>query len=211
MTWEEPTREWQDQQHRRILKGEATAFAELCELALPHLVTFLRSKFAYAGNEDQETSAIDSLLTYHANPSQFRIGGISLFAYLRMSARYDMLNALDQKNRREWRWINIDSLDGRSELQGQEPFTDQLKLDEMLQEYTSLSFSDILNAVQSDLDEMERKILWLMLEGERSTERYAETMEITHLDEQAQREEVKRVKDRLMKKLRRLGNRLKKT
>ncbi len=206
----EPDREWQDQQHARILKGDVTAFAELCEVALPHLVSFLDSKFVYAGSDERETAAIDCLLNYNANAGQYRTGGISLFAYLRMSARYDMLNVLDQNNRREWRWISLDALDGRSNLQGQEDFTEQLKLDEMLQEYTSLSFSEILSIIQADLDAVEKKILWLMLEGERSTQSYAELLGIQHLDEQQQRDEVKRVKDRMMKKLRRIGNRLKK-
>jgi RNA polymerase sigma-70 factor, ECF subfamily len=210
VSWNEPTREWQDQQHTRILKGDVTAFAELCELALPHLVLFLRSKFSYVENDEQETVAIDCLLKYNANPAQFRTGGIALFAYLRMSARYDMLNAMDQRNRREGRLVSLDSLNGNSDVPGQEDFTEQVHLDEMLQEYTSLSFDEILSIIQANLDATEKKVFWLMLEGERSTQRFAEVLGITHLDEQEQRDETKRVKDRLMKKLRRLGDRLKK-
>ena len=50
----------------------------------------------------------------------------------------------------------------------------------------------------------------LMLDGVRETESYAQALGIDHLDKPTQQKAVKRGKDRLMKKLRRFGQRIKK-
>ncbi|MBK7893319.1 MAG: hypothetical protein IPJ90_00115 [Anaerolineaceae bacterium] len=88
MSASEPSRPWQTQKHKEILNGESpTAFAQLAELALPHLVHFLQQEFHQAEPHLHETAAIDALLTYHHAPQKYNPDKLTLFAYLRMAAR----------------------------------------------------------------------------------------------------------------------------
>ena len=103
----EPPRSWQDDAHNRILRQDVTAFAELCEYALPFLVEFLQARFPNQDTFLHETASIDCLLNYQAKASHYDPGRISLFAFLRMAARRDMLNAIDKKKRRERRLTSI--------------------------------------------------------------------------------------------------------
>ncbi len=212
MSFGEPGRDWQDQQHQRILGRDATAFAELCEQALPQLVNFLRSQFPQVDGQLLETVAIDCLLGYHANPAQYRSGGISLYAYLRMAARYDALNALDSTQRHERRLTGLEALEATQKLHGQvATVSEEQELDDWLHQYTSRPLADIVKTVEGELDEVEKKVLWLMLQGERSAQAYVDVLGLGGLGLSEQRSEVARVKERLVKKLRRLGNRLKRT
>lgn len=208
MVTTEPPQAWQAQQHHRILTGEATAFAELCEIALPHLVEFLRSGFPRVDSHQHEMIAIDTLLSYHAKPTRYDPTQLPLFAYLRMAARGDLLNAIDKKQRQERPLQNIDAPHIQPHLPQQELLTETGQLDEWLQEHTTLSRLAIMRALENELDAVDQEILLLMLEGVRDSEQYAVVMNISQLDNQSQRAEIKRAKDRLNKKLRRFGDNL---
>lgn len=209
MTPSEPSRSWQDQQYQRILHGDPIAFARLCELALPHLVAFLRAQFPQLEPHQHEMTAIDCLLDYHARPEQYDPDRLSLFAYLRMAARHDMLNAIDRENRYERRLLSLDEPATRIELTEQDSVSSpEFELEQWLQQHTDYSRQEILRALDAELDSVDRQLLLLMLDGVRETEPYAAVMDISHHDLVKQRREVKRAKDRLTKKLRRFGKRL---
>jgi DNA-directed RNA polymerase specialized sigma24 family protein len=206
---QEPPRAWQDQYHQAMLHQDPVAFAVLCEQALPHLSAFLRSRFPNLDGELTDTAAIDCLLSYHARPSQYQPGGLSLFAFLRMAARYDVLNALDQSRRQKRRHVSLENIDQQAHTQDLELASSQMILDELVAQYTRASFTDILGMLEAELDETEKKVLWLMLQGERAMPAFVDALGLNRLDEREQRSEVNRVKDRLAKKLQRLGQRLK--
>lgn len=204
----EPPRSWQDDVHNRILQYDVTAFAELCEYALSFLVAFLQSRFPDQDSFVHETAAIDCLLNYQAKADQYDPGKISLFAFLRMAARRDMLNAIDKKRRRERRLTDITpALD--LQISEQDPIQEQMELDEWLQERTDLSLTEILQLLNEELDEYEKGILLLMLDGVRDSKSYASVLGIAQMNDAAQQQVVKRAKDRLVKKLRRFGDRIK--
>lgn len=208
MAFFEPPRSWQDDVHRRILERDVTAFAELCEYALSFLVGFLQSRFPDQDSFLHETAAIDCLLNYQTKAGQYDPGKISLFAFLRMAARRDMLNAIDKKRRRERRLTDISPvLD--LQVSEQDPVQEQMELDEWLQERTELSLTEILQMLDEELDEYEKRILLLMLDGVRDSTSYASALGLDDLNEVAQQQAVKRAKDRLVKKLRRFGERIK--
>ena len=210
MTNPEPPRHWQDQIHQRVLRRDATAFAELCESALPHLAQFLQEIFPSQEAHLCETTAIDCLLGYQQRPKQYDARKIALFAYLRMAARYDLLSAIGKESRHAQRVVSLDEpdIDSLPALPS-DPDT-QWELDEWLGDQTNLSLSEILARVDVELDEREKKALWLMLEGVRDSQQYAQVLGVEHLNPADQRLEVKRVKDRIMKKLGRLGEAIKK-
>lgn len=204
----EPDAGWQDQLHQRILTKDATAFAQLCEVALPHLVAFLRSRFSGQDKHLFEMTAIDTLLSYQTRPQQYNPARLSLFSFLRMATRNDMLNRLDKKGRRDQRLIDIDDPYIQSNLPSIPPVDEDESLEEWLSQHTPLSSQDVLQALDTELNEMDREVILLMLDGVRDSRQYASAMGISHLDTNRQRAEVKRAKDRLTKKLRRFGDKL---
>lgn len=202
-------RERQAELHERIVEQEPTAFAELCQVALPHLVAFLRSGFSGQDPHLHETVAIDLLLAYQRRPEQYDPQKLSLLAYLRMAARHDMLNAIDKQARRQRKLASLD--DPLVELQagGRNNIQEAFELDEWLQQHTDLSLQEILEQLSAELDETDERVLLLMLEGVRETARYADVMGLEWADAESQRRDVKRAKDRVMQKLRRFGERAK--
>jgi DNA-directed RNA polymerase specialized sigma24 family protein len=204
----EPAREWQDAIHRRITKHEPTAFAELCEAALPHLVSFLGEMYPGQDAHTRETTAIDLLLDYRKRPTQYHANRLSLFAYLRMAAKYDMLNQIEKQRRRE-RWLtDLDDAGVALQLADRNTEQDNTELEEWLKQYTDLSLREVFVEANAQLDERDQQMLLMMLEGIRETSAYAELLGIDGLDEAARRQEVKRAKDRIMKRLKRLRRRI---
>jgi RNA polymerase sigma-70 factor (ECF subfamily) len=208
MAAEKISRQQQLAFHHRIVGHDPTAFAELCEIALPHLVLFLEQGFPGQDAHQRETIAIDILLDYRCRPGQFDPARLSLLAYLRMAAKYDMLNQIRKNQRRERRLEPIE--EGNVELQtaAGNQYRSEENLQEWVEQFTDLSLREILVEVETQLEEPEAQVLVMMLEGVRSTAAYAEVLGMTQLDEKSQRREVKRVKDRIMKRLERLGKRI---
>ena len=207
----EPSRAWKDNVHQRILVEDVTAFAELCELALPHLVDYLQNGFPQYNTHLHETVAIDCLLDYQNKASQYDVDRISLYAYLRMASRRDMLNAIDKTNRMDRRLTDIDDPSVGNLVSQRTDTPEKTEIDEWLIDHTDLSLSDIIKSLDNELDEYEKSVLMLMLEGVRDSESYAEVLGLGDADKTRQQKAAKQAKDRLTKKLRRYGNRIKKS
>jgi RNA polymerase sigma-70 factor (ECF subfamily) len=205
MKLSEPKRTWQDEKFKRLLQSDPTAFAELCERVLPQLVTFLQNRFPQQDGHHLEMVAIDVLLRFRTEPEKYDPQKLSLVAYLRMAARGDMLNLLDKNRRRDQHLTELEALPVELD---ENPIETYFALDEWLEQYTDLSRQEVLAALEAELDPDDRGILILMMEGVRETHRFAEVMGIAELDEMAQRREVKRAKDRLIKQLQRFGQRI---
>jgi DNA-directed RNA polymerase specialized sigma24 family protein len=205
MAFPEPPRDWQDKIHRRIMQNDATAFAELCESALPALVKFLQDCFSEPDSHLCESTAIDCLLSYYRTPKIYNPKQISLFAYLRMAARYDLMSAVNKEARLELRLTCLDELADGTQAAEADDRVSQAALDALLERHTDWSFAEIAQALESHLDRVEKRCLWLMLEGVRDNARYVGALGLAQMDEAGQRAEVKRVKDRLVKKLQRFG------
>jgi RNA polymerase sigma-70 factor (ECF subfamily) len=198
----EPARAWQDQQHRRILQCDITAFAELSETALPYLISFLQSIFPNSDTHLHDMVAIDCLLSYQARPEQYNRNKLSLFAFLKMAARRDMLNALDREARQVRRLADLEDSDLSA---NGSMLSDEAAMEEWLKEHTDLSLEQIFAELDGMFSPQETAVLYLMLEGERSSDVFADALGIDDLDTAVQRREVKKVKDRLIKRLQRFG------
>jgi DNA-directed RNA polymerase specialized sigma24 family protein len=201
----EPPRAWQDSQHRLVVLTHVTAFAELCEAALPHLCHFLQTQFPQFDSHMHQMIAADTLLAYQRRPQQYDPDKLSLFAFLRMAARRDFLNAIDKQSRREERLLDIDDPNIQVALTDEQSPEEAFLSDAWLQEYTGLSRSAFLEAFSVTLSETDRPLFDLMLAGIRQTEPYAALLGLTSLSVQTQRQEVKRAKDRIMIRLKRFA------
>jgi RNA polymerase sigma factor (sigma-70 family) len=205
MTTTEPPRDWQNSQHQLVVQGHVTAFAGLCEVALPHLTRFLQRQFPQHEPHLHDMVATDVLLSYHERPQQYDPEKLSLFAYLRMAARRDFFNAIDKQTRRDQRLLDIDDPAILTTLVDEYSPEDVHLSEAWLQEHTGLSQQAFLEAFSATLPESDRPIFDLMRTGERQTEPYAALMGLSRLSVQTQRQEVKRAKDRLKARLRRFA------
>jgi hypothetical protein len=118
-----------------------------------------------------------------------------------------MLNTLDRQRRDEQRLASIEEVAIRFPWESRNPEPPDGS-EVWLAENLNMSPQELLQALRAELSGVEEQVLLLMLEGVRESARYAEVMGIHHWDESAQRREVKRVKDRLAKKLQRFGRKI---
>ncbi len=122
-----------------------------------------------------------------------------------MAARYDLLSAVSKEQRLHQRLTSLDELVEGPQTQNGEERDSQVVMDDLLQRHTDWSFAEIVQALEAQLDRVEKRCLWLMLEGVRDNTRFVEALDLAQMDETEQRAEVKRAKDRLVKKLQRFG------
>jgi DNA-directed RNA polymerase specialized sigma24 family protein len=201
----EPSHATQQKFHQRLLRNDPTVFAELCETALPHLVSFLRDQFPQQGAHDVEIVAIDALMQFRSEVVKYDSQKLSLFAYLRMAARGDMLNLIDKHRRHDGRLVDLDNTTVLNAVPDTGGLESHFELDLWLQEHTDLPRQELYDRLAGELETADKEILTLILDGVRATADYAAVMGIAHLHESEQKLEVKRAKDRILKKLRRFG------
>jgi RNA polymerase sigma-70 factor, ECF subfamily len=183
--------------HQRLLNNDPIAPAQLAESVLQPLIEKLRRK--YPGLADQQMAddaATDAILNYVKEPAKYDPTKKALFGYLFMSANRDLLNYLAKKKRLTKKEISLESVedavsDGNYSRE-REPVINQDEKKEFLE-----NVEKIVN------EPVDKAMVKLMFKGEKSTEVFAKLLEIENLSIEKQRHEVKRHKDRLMKKLER--------
>ncbi len=191
--------------HQRLLSGDPVASQELAAAFLEPLVDRLRTKFQRLGDETLVLdAATDAVLGYAERPSQFNPDKLRLLPYLVMSARGDLLNALERRRRQAGREIPTDRvedlLDARNSLRKEADPTDPGE------RVAVPDLQEVVGRVRETItDPVDRQLIDLMAQGERRTEPFAAVLGIAGLDVEQQRRIVKRHKDRLKKRLARLG------
>lgn len=198
-------RDFENLIHRRLLARDPVATSELVEAYIEPLVRQLAYRFTKLDDPHLVRDAvIDALLKYIENPERFDPERGKLSAYLLMSARGDLLNKLKSEQRRRLREVHVDNVELQPHLRNT-----LIEDGESTRLPFGLTMADIEAHVEQIItDQRDRQILELILDGERKTEHYSQILGITDLNIRDQRQQVKRAKDRLVKKLRRLGKRL---
>jgi RNA polymerase sigma-70 factor (ECF subfamily) len=152
----------------------------------------------------RQTAVHDALLSYVQHPQKYDPQRGALAAYLRMSAHGRLCNLLRKEaphHRRRVAWSAVElAQEGGNLLGGEEEPALQLERAEELEEWRAL-----LRRVAEDLSPADRRVLDLMLAGERKTEVYAAALGIAGRPDEEQTREVKRAKDRIMNRLKRGG------
>lgn len=184
--------------HVRVLEGDRTALSMLAELVVPPLVRRLARKHPERAGDEIETAVHDAFLTYMKAPSKYDPARSALFAYLFISARGDLLNAINSQKRRDGR---IEQLGNRVADEGDES-EPLLELpgpaDTARTAALNLRNGEIdANIARLFPDSEDWGILHLMIHGVRETEQYAIEMGIEALPIEEQRTQVKRAKDRI--------------
>jgi RNA polymerase sigma-70 factor (ECF subfamily) len=187
-----PSRAEQDELHRAIVgQTDPTATARAFDLLLEPLKVRLRFRWPNMSQDELESWAIDSLIAYLENPARYDPKQSALQTYLVMDADGDIKNAYSSAQATRERFVGDveDEASRRNETTDDEKFNlDDRALYARLRE----AFPD----------ERDRKVIELMLQNVRETAAYADVLAVAHLSSAQQAAEVKRVKDRIKKRLR---------
>jgi RNA polymerase sigma-70 factor (ECF subfamily) len=175
---------------RDLRAGRASAPAAFLQAFLEPLLAWLAEKFPRADPEARANVVHDLLLTFVKRPDGYDPAKGGLAPYLRMAIKGDLLNLLAKKP---------DRVRLFSEIAVAEPADDRKESVEELP-----SFDDPrLQAALASFSAAELQVFELMRDGAHQTETFAAVLGITDRTVEQQQREVKRVKDRIMKRLRR--------
>ena len=187
---------------RLLLDNYRSASNALCECYLDPLIDWLRGKNRRAHPDDCAEAAETALTNYFNQPKKFDPTKLALDAFLRMAARRDLLNLY----RGESRHHRLRDHDFRVEEDGcvgnslqDDPLTVLSRREEQA------DARRIVESIRVACSEPERVVLELLIDGERESIRYATPLGVEHLPEKEMRREVKRVQDRLKKRIERKG------
>lgn len=204
MPW--PTSDdWYVAIHRRLAANDPTASAELAEAVLGALVKTVERRVPHCRDSDLVFDAAeDALVDYMKNPGKFDPTKQSLRSYLSMAATRDLLNSVAKRQRRSAREKLVGDVElaahaGNKELwvlASPAPSAEQALFAEELWQMVEQSFTD----------PRDRRVLGLMLDGEHSTQPFAAILGIGQEPLATQRRAVKQRKDRILKRLKRLGD-----
>jgi hypothetical protein len=188
---------WYFDIHERLLADDPTASAELAENVLDQLVKSLTLKHRNINDKDIiYDAATEALISYIKNPKQFNPAKRGLLGYLKMAAEGDLRNILAKIKRRGQREILSNNVE--LTLYGGNITIGKGLIDESLDTRRELDKArKIINKLFHDLKD--RKMMLLILQGERSTKEFSKILGITNKSIQEQRKIVKRNKDRLKK------------
>ena len=185
--------------HQRLLNDDPVATVDFFHLVVPTLERYLRYQFPSIGSSvdpDIYVTAIhDALTAYFKNPEKYDPGRSGLMTYLRLAAKRDLQNLLRKESRHAAGRVSQDSVefdrsDGNDIAQ---TVADSIDAESLFEELTK------------GMTPGERDVFFLMVEGERSTEAAAAALNIGHRAVRDQVREVKRVKDRIKKRIQRRG------
>jgi RNA polymerase sigma-70 factor (ECF subfamily) len=192
-----PDKDWCLEAHRRLVSGDPTASAQLCKAILVPLLGWLYAKRRTPDKELVRDAATDALVDYVKHPDKWKPERSTLISYICMAADRDLLNALEKVARRRSREIltadvEEEDLDRNVSLEANPPD----------------SFDSLLPTLdQKVVSDTDRKLLALMLQGERSTNKFAQLLNIDDLPKEKKALKVKQHKDRLKKMIERLRSR----
>jgi DNA-binding response OmpR family regulator len=183
--------------HERAVCGDDTAVDEIVADLLPVLRQCLRARFPTVAGEMIHDAVVDALMEYRTHPTRYDPArGVPLGGYLLFAARRDLLNRLDAERRRAAR--------------------EDITADGVLPEPAAIAPDDMLWSGGPSrialrhvaITEAERTVFQLWKRGERKTSVYASALRLDPLPIAEQRVRVNRIKDRVVRRIRRLADRL---
>ncbi len=196
--------------HRRLLDNDPTARSELAGKYLECLLDWLKHKFPSVDQELICNAATDTILDYTLYPSRFNPAKLSLFGYLKMSADRDLRNLLEKEKRKtEHQQKLVEKILHEVVKPSIDSHKDLLEDSEALIPEEYGTNQDVIKQIIEEEfpTVIDRKLLQLILDGERRTSVYAEVLGIQDQDDVKQRRSVKQHKDRIKKRLERLRRR----
>ena len=189
--------------HLRLVDGDKSATHDCVVRWLPELSRRLSMGFGAVAQRDDHLitdAVLETLLEYTFDPHKYDPQRSSLAYYLTQAAKRDLMNALNREKTQSRGATSIHFVEER--LSGGNNSFEERVVDKA---DAQAAWEAVMSKITAPLD---RSILALVLQGERATAAYAKVLDIQHLPEQEQKTQVKRHKDRLSKRLERLGETL---
>jgi DNA-directed RNA polymerase specialized sigma24 family protein len=184
----------------RLLARDASAWSELFTLFYEPLIAWLGRRMRYADPHLIEEAAETALFALGANPHSYDPRRASLESYLRLSARDDLLNLLRRERRHRLKRCELRLVEDGVEAGKYPGREDDPSWDLRLAEE-----SERLLRPPHGLSDGERRVWELMQCGERATSVCAAALGLSHLPPAEQQARVKKVKDKITKRLERAG------
>lgn len=199
--------------HQRLLADDdPTASAEVSEWLYPLLVreTYARACANAAGSSavvdrDLVEEAVGNvLLGYIDAPERYNPENASLQRYLVMAAYRDFqnLSAKEARHTRPQRYLSLLTLEREEE----DVVDEQQDVEQIIGRIHAESLWRVID--EHFPNPTDRQIVELIVERVRAMRPYAQLLGIAHLPADQQAKEVKRAKDRITKRLRRIGENL---
>jgi len=191
--------------HRRLLAGEADASYDVYARYLSPLLQRLRTRFGSGpAARELEDLAQETVTRYILQPSRYHPGGKSVAEFLYMDAAGDTLNRLGGKQP-----VLQSELPFDTESVAEEP-SERNSWQSVLGEVPGLpdhiTLEELRLRVRTVLpDPRDQEFLNIWVSGETGFESYVALLDLHQLDRAAQQDAVSRVRDRIMKTLRRTG------
>ena len=186
----------------RLRERDPVAPAEFCERFLPVLLADRR--WVRGATRDQhviEEAVHDTLFTFVRRPDAYNPSLSPLISYLRRAARGDLLNILNREGRHAKRRAPLEAVELRP------PVGNEQQNPPALPGYVSQEL--LLRRLRDELPEpRDWEALCLMIDGVREKAVYARLYGLVDLPPAEQARAVKRHKDRVKQRARRLGIRL---
>jgi RNA polymerase sigma-70 factor, ECF subfamily len=179
--------------HDRIVSGDREAFEAIAAWSVTQLHTRLGRRFPRASRDHVHDAIVDALLDYAAAPARFdRTRNISLQSFLYYASRKNLSNLLVAEGRRRTR---------EAEYATTRPL---VTADSMGVDAHGLRSSEARHRIEKvSSDDRERDMVRKWLSGERRTRELATVYGVSHLPPKEQQKEIKRVKDRILKRVKR--------
>jgi DNA-directed RNA polymerase specialized sigma24 family protein len=162
-----------------------------------HLAAWLRARNSTGVADLCEDAAAETVASVLRNPAQFDPGmGMSLLNYLHLSAQRDLLNLLRGEARHaheplDENCVELGSATGNYQGKDDDPL--QVLCDREDEQERRAFFKQL----RGSLTEADQRVLDLMLSGERANAAFADALGVTLLPVEEQEVEVKRAKDRI--------------
>ena len=194
--------------HRRLMEGDPVAPADLAIRYLaPMIEALTRANRKSIPAEFIEEAVHIAFMALCKKPASFdpsrNHADHPLFAFLQMSAQGDLQNGL-KKEERHWRArVSLESVEqspGGGKYLGRD---DDPSVPLELREEAEQADRQILAAIRAGLSDGEQRCLELLIDKERKTSAFAQALGIANLPKEDQKAEVKKVKDKLKKRLER--------
>jgi DNA-directed RNA polymerase specialized sigma24 family protein len=198
-----PLRDQELALHRRLVEGDPTAPSDLAQTYLDHLIGWLTTRNRRREEHSCITAAEDAVLALAKKPQTYDPTRLSLVAYLHMSAQGDLKNILRREGRHHWNLASLEGVELCPDAGKYLAVDDDPSLPLVGQEESALATKQVVAPARAGLTEPESRALDLMLQGERKTPVFAAALGISHLPVDVQRADVKRVKDKLKKRIER--------
>ena len=201
--------------HQRLVESDPLAPSDLVETFMEELMRRVRARAQITNDDFLVCDAVtDALLAYAQQPTKYNPAKSGLLTYLTMSAYGDYLNMLAKEGRREKREVPLEYVEHLLNV-GNNLIEDLLiedVLNTVMEREGILTPEERIRLLQQVSerfpDPQDRQLLNLILLGERKTAAYSAVLGIQDADRNEQRRIVKRHKDRLSKRLKRLGGKI---